>query len=1191
MHAHANLPPLKITHIGTAEGLSQGSVYAILKDSRGVMWFGTQDGLNSMQDGKISIYRPDDAQSHTLAGLKITGIIEDANGYIWIGSESGLSKYDYLTGKFHNYFKGEEVIPIKFLEGEIWLWSAKKGFLRLHTNTLKYRQFFRKLNFVPDFSTYFSSVSIISPEEFWLSYDQGLIHYKNGLEEHFFSNFKDNKAGEAVHINYIKWHKNYLYVACDDGLRILNPSTKTVEKISSFKGQKIELLQSIAIDKQDRLWLATEFKGILVYDIKTGQIEQIQRKTEFGIGLNDNLISHLYIDNNNTIWANADPYGIDKIELLKGNFQKYNLPFPADFPVELRNNSVRTVCEFENDLWVGTLNSGLWQLDKSDFSVKRYFTTANSSLPSNHISHLISTPDRTLMIGTAEGLATVKNQQLRYVKDPQGVEHLIRSLEYHQGKVYLSTESGIKIYDVAKNKILPERVWNNKRVIFTKHLSGHELFIASYADGLYMLKGFEKKLVIPDILPLFIRQDKRNNFYVGSSKGLFYIHKNGNILKKYTTRDGLPNDFVYCGEMDQNEHLWLSTNKGMAQLNTTNGKITTFNLNDGLQDYEYNSFASTVLTDGRLLFGGVNGFNYFYPADIELVQSIRFNRLHNNLDVLIPSKIEAFLSKPGTFTTPALEDKSFTSLFRKIDMPMPNFLYTDGEAWVRFKLRNNSIKHWFLEIENTRLSEIELWVMEKNQVAYYAKSGDHLPFSLYRLKDPNPIFELNLTENEQFEVYIKASTTRDLKIPIRIWNESSLTEHISNRKFIWGVFSGFILLISFYNLLLFFTIKDKTYLFYTIYILSFGLFQFSIYGLSFQYFWSNSPVNEYAFLEFLYVSYIFVTLFTEYFLDLNHHLKNWKYIRNGIVILNIALFIITPFWHPNQVNYFAIGMSFIFTSIFYYVCVSYFKKGIALIYYYAFAVFFLTTASVIIALQNLGIISPIHQEYVLMSGSMMEIILFSLALGYKFRSNQLEKERQQQMRNEISENLHDDLAASLSSLSMYAELSKRKTNDPAEVTNRLDGIATKARGILDKVRTAVYEINPTNDAEEDWLDRIVSFGKEIFEHNHVDFQTDISADFRPEKVPQGMRRDLFYLFKEAMNNTAKYASATEVWLIMDKTNGKKVMELKDNGKGFDIDAADKGNGLQNMQTRASKMGATLSIISKPGNGTIIRITY
>ncbi len=307
---------------------------------------------------------------------------------------------------------------------------------------------------------------------------------------------------------------------------------------------------------------------------------------------------------------------------------------------------------------------------------------------------------------------------------------------------------------------------------------------------------------------------------------------------------------------------------------------------------------------------------------------------------------------------------------------------------------------------------------------------------------------------------------------------------------------------------------------------------------------------------------------------------------------SVLLLIITPFWHPNEINYFAIALSLVFSILFYVVCYLYIKARNPLIYFYALAVFFLTTASTVLAFQNLGLISSINQEYVLMTGSMFEIVLFSLALGYKYRQNLLEKERQQHLRNEISSNLHDDLAASLSSLTMYTELSKRKigNDNTFELENRLDNISSKSREILNKVRSAVYEINPKNDAEEEWLDRIISFGVDIFESKSINFVLDIEPNFNSWAIPVEKRRQLFLIFKEAINNAAKYSQAKNVKFGIKQVSKKMVFSLSDDGIGIENKELSKSNGINNMTNRAQNIQGNLEIISSNNSGTEIRLT-
>jgi ligand-binding sensor domain-containing protein len=86
------------------DGLTQGSVYFILKDSRGFMWFGTQDGLNCYDGHRFLTYRPDNRQRGKIRGVNIFGIVEDKKGIIWIGTEEGLNRYDRWKDEFTCFY-------------------------------------------------------------------------------------------------------------------------------------------------------------------------------------------------------------------------------------------------------------------------------------------------------------------------------------------------------------------------------------------------------------------------------------------------------------------------------------------------------------------------------------------------------------------------------------------------------------------------------------------------------------------------------------------------------------------------------------------------------------------------------------------------------------------------------------------------------------------------------------------------------------------------------------------------------------------------------------------------------------------------------------------------------------------------------------------------------------------------------
>ena len=222
---------------------------------------------------------------------------------------------------------------------------------------------------------------------------------------------------------------------------------------------------------------------------------------------------------------------------------------------------------------------------------------------------------------------------------------------------------------------------------------------------------------------------------------------------------------------------------------------------------------------------------------------------------------------------------------------------------------------------------------------------------------------------------------------------------------------------------------------------------------------------------------------------------------------------------------------------------------------------------------------------------MLEIVLFSLAFGDKLRQSQMEQQRQQRIRNEISANLHDDLAASLSSLTMYSELSRQRTNKQSpEIADRFENISQKSRDILRLVREVVWEINPSNDQSEEWLERIIGFARDVFDSKQIDLQIDIEAKVYQIILPVIERREVYLICKETINNIARHAAATEVKLLAKTSDKMLIISIIDNGKGFGEEAYFKGNGLTNLETRAEKIKAKLLIKSIIGTGTEVQMS-
>jgi signal transduction histidine kinase len=193
-------------------------------------------------------------------------------------------------------------------------------------------------------------------------------------------------------------------------------------------------------------------------------------------------------------------------------------------------------------------------------------------------------------------------------------------------------------------------------------------------------------------------------------------------------------------------------------------------------------------------------------------------------------------------------------------------------------------------------------------------------------------------------------------------------------------------------------------------------------------------------------------------------------------------------------------------------------------------------------------------------------------------------------RDRIASDLHDDIGASLSSIRIYSGAAhKRFTDKPDEALRLIDLINEGSSGMMDRMSDIVWSINPKNDNVESIVFRMKSHAGEMLSPLNV--EVDYRMDKEAEQIQPSMtaRRNIYLIFKEAINNIAKYSKATHVDVELQVHQGTFVLEIADNGIGFDSGNHKAGNGLTTMQRRASSLGGVLTITSAPGGGTRLSI--
>ena len=227
------------------------------------------------------------------------------------------------------------------------------------------------------------------------------------------------------------------------------------------------------------------------------------------------------------------------------------------------------------------------------------------------------------------------------------------------------------------------------------------------------------------------------------------------------------------------------------------------------------------------------------------------------------------------------------------------------------------------------------------------------------------------------------------------------------------------------------------------------------------------------------------------------------------------------------------------------------------------------------------------QSYALIV-SLALIILIGFLVFQRIRNIQTLKVFK--LRDKIANDLHDDIGSALSSISMFSGVA-RMNIEGKEAQDTVKKIEDTSRETIENMRDIVWSIQPKSDKLEDVVERMETFGKNLFSEMNIAFEFDVAKELREISFNMEQRRNFYLFYKEAINNAAKYSKATSVSVKI--TFGLKSinMIIQDDGVGFNIQHADSGNGLYTMRQRANELKGEISIISELNKGTHVLLSF
>ncbi len=657
----AQKPKITFRQITQNNGLSQASVHKVYQDYRGFMWLGTEDGLNRYDGRSFKVYknnnddensisynhtnaiyedksktlwigtvggglnkynrekdnfirfRYDKKDSSSLSNDFIYSIVQDEENCLWIGTDFGLNKLNPKTEKMTRIYAGKasgwnlsgNKITVTYIDnsGRLWVGTAGNGLNRLDPGSHKFIQYTSarsKRNTLSNNTV----LSIMEDKSglLWIGTESGLNTFD--IKTNTFRQVKI-VSGEGKNLNHIRvadMHQDkngIIWIAADgSGLLRYDPKTKIFYQYTSDQNDPESLVDnhvySIFEDTSGILWVGTS-SGLSRYDTAGKKFKHFRAKKNNPGSLNAKVVFSIFEDTNGIFWIGTYGGGLNRWDRQHNVFEHFMFD-PAN-PQSVSSNKIRTIFrDHKGVLWVGTEN-GLNQFNYKTKKFRRFYHDPEhpGSLSSDFIRVIYEDLHGNLWIGTTDGLNLYLRDNDRFIHfkhDPADSTSISSSYIYAitedtYGEMWVGTIHGL-------NKFDPD----------------HGRFISFFAK-----RGDSQSLSNDEILSLYPAEN--GVLWIGTAGGLNRYDTSENSFSHFDEQDGMPNTLVFAVLGDAHGCIWLTTAKGISRFVPETKVFRNYDISDGLQNNEFNLGARCKSSSGEFLFGGINGFNVFYPDSIK----------------------------------------------------------------------------------------------------------------------------------------------------------------------------------------------------------------------------------------------------------------------------------------------------------------------------------------------------------------------------------------------------------------------------------------------------------------------------------------------------------------------------------------------------------------------------------------------
>jgi len=653
--SHAQTDIVKFNRIALNNEKTNIQVSSILRDSKGYMWFGTENGLFQFDGYKYKLFKSNFSDSTTLSENRVFDICEDKDGSLWVATYFGVSKYHRasenfsrfnITDKSKTYFDNF-ILQVKVDKGgRVWAKRTSSGLYLLDPKTKKFEQLLINKNYSADLS------------------DNNII-----------DSYIDKSGTMWFCVNNEKTHNTlYSYNYESKGV------TAYIHKSADPSSLSPTPLRKLFKDSKGNIWIGLE-NGLDKLDVTTGKfIHYLPNKNDIN-SLTSGKIIALEEDDDGMIWIGTEENGLDKLDPSTGKF----VHFKSNDKDEkaLSSNTIRVLYnDRAGTLWIGT-NKGVhtYTLNHKKFHNYLFASQDGSIINTSQINDIKTGKDKALWYSTEKGLYKLDRET-----KPELMFPLKGSKEFVQdrtGKFWVAGSGGLAGFDPITKKFEVDHTYCenpddgnfNPKALWTLYLDEQEilwmgmgggglkgidlktkkevvylhdavnqnsiasneigviyrdkniLWVGPYKRGLNSINLKTGKVIrynfnlsqpgglsFPIVTAIY--KDKKGRLWVGTDDGLNLLNSDGKTFKIFKEKEGLANTMIMEKSINEDSqgNIWVSTRAGISKINPETYAINNYDSKDGFQVNDQAELRKNHT--GEMILFGVNGLTTFHPEEI-----------------------------------------------------------------------------------------------------------------------------------------------------------------------------------------------------------------------------------------------------------------------------------------------------------------------------------------------------------------------------------------------------------------------------------------------------------------------------------------------------------------------------------------------------------------------------------------------